>query len=69
MKKLISLKKSIVVLYHSIRLILIPSKSLHSLLFIGNKLSESKLAKIAVDDLLENPAIEEQVNFNYGILN
>ena len=39
---------------------------MHSLLFIGNKLSESKLAKISIDDLLENPAIEEQVNFNYG---
>ncbi|MFK7774122.1 MAG: Coq4 family protein [Saprospiraceae bacterium] len=66
MKNLISIKNSIVFLYHAIRLLLIPSKSLHSLLFVGNKLSESKLAKIAVDDLLENPAIEEQVNFNYG---
>ena len=66
MKKLISIKNSIAFLYHAIRLLLIPSKSLHSLLFVGNKLSESKLAKIAVDDLLENSAIEEQVNFNYG---
>ena len=66
MKKLISIKNSIVFIYHALRLLLIPSKSLHSLLFVGNKLSESKLAKIAIDDLLENPAIEEQVNFNYG---
>lgn len=66
MKKLVRIKNSIVFLYHAIRLLLIPSKSLHSLLFIGNKLSESQLAKIAVEDLLDNPEIEEQVNFNYG---
>jgi len=66
MKKIISIKNTLVFLYHVIRLLLIPSKSLYSLLHVGNKLSESKVAQQATNKLLQNEDIQDQVETNYG---
>lgn len=66
MKKIKSIKKTLVFIYHAIRLLLIPSKSLYSLLYVGNRLSESKVARQATDELLQSEDIQAQVKSNYG---
>ncbi len=66
MKKLISIKNKLVFIYHLFRLLIIPNKSLYSLLYVGNKLSESKVAKQATDKLLKEEAIQDQIRLNYG---
>ncbi len=66
MKKIKSIKNTLAFLYHAIRLLLIPSKSLYSLLYVGNKLSESKVAHQATKELLQEASIQEQVRMNYG---
>ncbi len=66
MKKIKSIKNTLIFIYHAIRLLLIPSKSLYSLLFVGNKLSESKVAQQATTKLLQEEEIQEQVQANYG---
>lgn len=66
MKKIKSIKNSLVFIYHTIKLLLIPNKSLYSLLYVGNTLSESKVAQQATNQLLEQEEIQEQVRANYG---
>jgi len=66
MKKIKSFNRTLVFIYHTIRLLLIPSISLYSLLFVGNRLSESKVARQATDELLQSEDIQEQVKTNYG---
>ncbi len=66
MKKIKSITNTLVFIYHTIRLLLIPSKGLYSLLYVGNKLSESKVAHQATNKLLQEEDIQEQVRVNYG---
>lgn len=66
MKKIKSIQKKLVFIYHTIRLLLIPSKSLYSLLYVGNRLSESKVARQATNELLQDEEIQAQVKSNYG---
>ena len=66
MKKIKSIKNTLVFIYHTIKLLLIPSKSLYSLLYIGNKLSESKVSQQATYGLLQKEEIQEQVKIKYG---
>ncbi len=66
MGKLKSIKNNILFLYHAIRLLLIPNRSLLSLLYIGNRLSESKVGEQAAKELLKNERIEQQAMIRYG---
>jgi len=66
MKSIKRFKNTLVFIYHTIRLLLIPHKSLYSLLYVGNKLSESKVAEQACNELLQKEAIQEQVRTKYG---
>ena len=66
MKKIKSIKNKLIFIYHTIRLLLIPSKSLYSLLYVGNKLSESKVAQQATNELLQEEEIQKQIQANYG---